>query len=141
MRDSAVVYASFMRRGFSSAQIVQLATRAIRWRPRGSRQIWLVVLAVAIVICAEAIAVPAKRPALLCSVSGLAALGLWITDRQRQRSERAALAARLATLPRDDIPADVIGLVTAGKKIQAIRRYRELTGVGLPEAKAVIDGL
>jgi ribosomal protein L7/L12 len=53
----------------------------------------------------------------------------------------APLAARLAALPRDDIPADVIGLVAAGKKIQAIKRYRELTGTDLREAKAVIDGL
>ena len=49
--------------------------------------------------------------------------------------------ARLGTLSRDDIPADVIGLVAAGKKIHAIKRYRELTGTDLREAKAVIDGL
>src|SRR5690242_7084458 len=36
---------------------------------------------------------------------------------------------------------DVIGLVAADKKIHAIKRYRELTGVDLREAKAVIDGL
>lgn len=33
------------------------------------------------------------------------------------------------------------GLVAADKKIHAIKRYRELTGVRLREAKAVIDGL
>ena len=38
-------------------------------------------------------------------------------------------------------PADVIGLVAADQKIHAIRRYRELTGAGLREAKAVIDSL
>jgi ribosomal protein L7/L12 len=78
---------------------------------------------------------------LLCAVTGLIGTGLWVTGRQRQRCERAALAVRLATLSRDELPADVIGLVTAGKKIQAIKRYRELTGVDLREAKAVIDGL
>jgi ribosomal protein L7/L12 len=52
--------------------------------------------------------------------------GLWVTGRQRSR---------------DDIPADVIGLVAGGQKIHAIKRYRELTGASLPEAKAVIDGL
>jgi ribosomal protein L7/L12 len=68
-------------------------------------------------------------------------MGFWVTGRQRQRSERAALAARLATLSRDDIPADVIGLAAADKKIHAIKRYRELTGADLREAKAVIDDL
>jgi len=42
---------------------------------------------------------------------------------------------------RDDIPADVIGLVAAGKKFHAIKRYRELTGTGPQEAKVIIDGL
>jgi ribosomal protein L7/L12 len=68
-------------------------------------------------------------------------VGFWVAGRQRQRSERAALAARLATLSRDDIPADVIGLAAADKKIHAIKRYRELTGADLREAKAVIDDL
>lgn len=130
-----------MRDGFSNARIVHLVTRAARWRPRESRQVWLVVLAPVIAVCAEAIAVPAKRSALLCAAVGLISLGFWVTERQRQRRERAALAARLAALSRDDIPADVIGLVAADRKIQAIKRYRELTGTGLREAKAVIDSL
>jgi ribosomal protein L7/L12 len=54
--------------------------------------------------------------------------------------ERAALAAR-ATESRDGIPADVIGMVAVGQKIRAIKRYRELTGVELKEAKAIIEGL
>lgn len=32
-------------------------------------------------------------------------------------------------------------LVRQGRKIEAIKQYREETGVGLAEAKAVIDGL
>jgi len=32
-------------------------------------------------------------------------------------------------------------LVRQGRKIEAIKMYREKTGVGLAEAKAVIDGL
>jgi ribosomal protein L7/L12 len=39
------------------------------------------------------------------------------------------------------IPPAVVDLVNAGKSIQAIRLYRELTGVGLAEAKAVVDKL
>ena len=34
---------------------------------------------------------------------------------------------------------EIIELVRAGKKIQAIKAYRELTGLGLADAKAVID--
>jgi len=37
------------------------------------------------------------------------------------------------------IPADIVDLVRAGNKIEAIKRYRELTGVGLKEAKDAID--
>jgi hypothetical protein len=132
------------------AFLVQAALGAPGWRTRlqavyasfmRSRQVWLIILAFVIAICAEAIAVPAKRSALLCGVIGLIGMGFWITGRQRRRRERTALIARLATLSRDDVPADVIGLVAADQKIHAIRRYRELTGAGLREAKAVIDSL
>jgi ribosomal protein L7/L12 len=44
-------------------------------------------------------------------------------------------------MSRDGIPADVIGLVAAGKKIHAIGHYRELTGAGPHEAKVIIDSL
>ena len=64
----------------------------------------------------------------------------WRPLNNRQRRERAALAAR-ATESRDGIPADVIGMVAVGQKIRAIKRYRELTGVELKEAKAIIEGL
>ena len=40
-----------------------------------------------------------------------------------------------------ELAADVVSLVAAGKKIQAIKRYRQLTGTSLSQAKAVIDGL
>ena len=36
---------------------------------------------------------------------------------------------------------DVRGLVRAGRKIEAIKRYREETGVGLKEAKDAVDRL
>jgi hypothetical protein len=102
---------------------------------------WLIVSALATATCAEAIVIPAKRDSLACAVAGLICMGLWVTERRRQRRERAALAARLATVSRDDISADVIGLVAAGKKIRAIKRYRELTGASLRDAKAIIDSL
>ncbi len=37
------------------------------------------------------------------------------------------------------VPAEVVALAQGGKKIEAIKRYRELTGVGLREAKDVVD--
>ena len=40
-----------------------------------------------------------------------------------------------------DVPDDVVALVREGNKIAAIKRYRELTGVGLAEASNVIDGV
>ena len=116
-------------------------TRAVRWRPRSSRQVWLFVGVLVLVACAEAIAVPAKRDLLVSYAAGFIVLGWSVTWSLRRCRDHAALAARLATAPRDDVPADVIGLVVAGKKIQAIRRYRDLTGVGLKEATDIIDSL
>jgi len=98
-------------------------------------------MALMILTCAWAIAVPSTRPTMLGGVIGLAATGFLSTESRRSRQEREALASRVAALPRDDIPADVIDLVLAGKKIQAIKRYRNLTGTSLVEAKALIDGL
>jgi hypothetical protein len=135
------VYPSFMPAGIPRARIVRLVTRAGRWRPRGTRLGWLIVTALAVAICAEAIAIPAKRSALPGAVIGLIGMGLWVAGRQQERRGRAALAARLAAPSRDDIPADVIALLAAGKKIQAIKRYRELTGTDLREAKTAIDSL
>lgn len=120
---------------------IHLVKRAARWRARSNRQVWLVTMALMIVMCASAIAVPSTRPTLLGGVIWLAATGYLSTESRRSRHEREALATRLATLPRDDVPADVIDLVLAGKKIQAIKRYRKLTGTSLVEAKALIDGL
>jgi large subunit ribosomal protein L7/L12 len=39
------------------------------------------------------------------------------------------------------VTAEVVALAQGGKKIEAIKRYRELTGVGLREAKDVVDGI
>ncbi|QXC60956.1 ribosomal protein L7/L12 [Aquihabitans sp. G128] len=38
-----------------------------------------------------------------------------------------------------DPMADVVSLVRTGKKIEAIKRYREIYGVGLKEAKTAVD--
>ena len=39
------------------------------------------------------------------------------------------------------VPPQVVELARSGKKIQAIKLYRELTNLGLKEAKHVVDGL
>ena len=47
-----------------------------------------------------------------------------------------------ASVPTIDAPpADVVELVRSGQLIHAIKRWRELTGVGLAEAKNEIDEL
>jgi hypothetical protein len=120
---------------------IHLVKQAARWRARSNRQVWLVTMALMLAMCALAIPVPSTRPTLLCGVIGLAARGYLSTESRRSRHERETLADRLATMPRDDVPADVIDLVLAGRKIQAIKRYQKLTGTSLVEAKALIDGL
>ena len=40
-----------------------------------------------------------------------------------------------------EVPPDVVMLARSGNKIQAIKRYRELTNADLRTAKNVIDGL
>jgi ribosomal protein L7/L12 len=40
-----------------------------------------------------------------------------------------------------EITQEIIELVRMGRKIEAIRLYRELTGVGLKEAKEAVEAL
>jgi ribosomal protein L7/L12 len=115
--------------------------RAVKWRPQTNRQKWLVVLTVMIMACAAASVVPSMRTGLLAFAGYSIVMGWLATESRRSRREREALAVRLAALPPADVPADVVSLVASGKKIQAISRYRQLTGASLSEARAVIDGL
>jgi len=39
------------------------------------------------------------------------------------------------------VPDDVARLVREGRKIDAIKRYREITGLGLKEAKDAVDAI
>jgi hypothetical protein len=39
------------------------------------------------------------------------------------------------------VPAEVIELKRAGKTLDAMRKYRELTGASAEEANAVVSGL
>jgi ribosomal protein L7/L12 len=66
-------------------------------------------------------------------------------DRQEQRL--AAVERKLDLLithlgihePEPDIPGAVLQELVAGRKIQAIKAYREATGVGLKEAKDAVE--
>jgi ribosomal protein L7/L12 len=51
-------------------------------------------------------------------------------------------AAAAADMPRiDPALAEVVALVQQNKKIQAIKLYRQITGVSLEEAKHAIDNM
>jgi ribosomal protein L7/L12 len=70
-----------------------------------------------------------------------------INDRLRRLEEHAERVGQQlgvpfgARLAGGAIPPDVVALARANKKIEAIKRYRELTGVDLKEAKAVVDSI
>jgi ribosomal protein L7/L12 len=68
-----------------------------------------------------------------------------VARRLRRLEEQVALLSEKLGLPFDDpgagMPREVVELARNGRKIEAIKRYRELTGVGLAEAKDVVDGL
>jgi ribosomal protein L7/L12 len=43
--------------------------------------------------------------------------------------------------PTANVPADVVEALRRGAKIEAIKRYRQATGVGLKEAKDFVEAL
>jgi hypothetical protein len=43
--------------------------------------------------------------------------------------------------PTAEVDPDIVALARSGNKIEAIRRYRQMTGVGLKEAKDYVDRL
>ena len=106
-----------------------------------NRTIWIIAAVVALACVVEAIFVPHKRGALIEAALCTPIVAWAVIDLRSRRSQREARAARLAAVSRDNVPADILALVAADKKIQAIKRYRELTGVTLQEGKAFIDSL
>jgi ribosomal protein L7/L12 len=52
-----------------------------------------------------------------------------------------ALAAHMNFQPTPTPPAEVLGLLQAGRKIEAIKAYRAATGAGLAEAKEAVETL
>ena len=43
--------------------------------------------------------------------------------------------------PGAEVPQDVVELATAGKQMEAVKRYREITGAGGKEAQEVVAGI
>jgi hypothetical protein len=52
-----------------------------------------------------------------------------------------ALRERLGVNAPQKVPAEVVGLLQSGRKIEAIKVYRAATGAGLAEAKAAVERL
>jgi ribosomal protein L7/L12 len=50
-----------------------------------------------------------------------------------------AIAEHLNVKVQETFPPEVAGLIQAGRKIEAIKVYRQATGAGLAEAKAAVE--
>lgn len=61
--------------------------------------------------------------------------------RETLRRLRAPRTATLSLSDPDRLNEHVLGLLRAGRKIGAIRLYRDVTGVGLAEAKRQVEAL
>jgi len=68
-----------------------------------------------------------------------------ISARFRAIEDQLALLSEKAGVPysrpSDGIPEDVVELAKAGKELDAIKRYRELTGADTKEAQEAIAGI
>ena len=81
-------------------------------------------------------------------LAGLAAIALAIelASRRRSRRTRGPSVYRVPnpdsdSVPRADPDSEIVGLVKANRKIEAIKRYREDRGVDLRTAKLAIEQL
>jgi ribosomal protein L7/L12 len=61
-----------------------------------------------------------------------------IEDQLKLLSEKAGVRYES---PSDGVPEDVVELAKEGKTLEAIKRYRELTGAGGDEAREVVAGI
>jgi large subunit ribosomal protein L7/L12 len=66
-----------------------------------------------------------------------------LEEQVERLSSQAGTPWSAAMTPQGDggVDSQVVALAQSGQKIEAIKRYRELTGVGLVEAKQVVEGL
>lgn len=109
-------------------------------------------------VCGAAVAALGVLDLVLAALDGsawlrLAAVGLILAGaavsaaaflegrKHRGRQESGWYQRISAVADAEGIPADVLGALLAGRRIQAVKRYRDLTGTSLKEARSVIDGL
>ncbi|MER6971668.1 ribosomal protein L7/L12 [Nocardioides sp. NPDC000445] len=66
-----------------------------------------------------------------------------LTRRMNRLEDKVDLLLKQAGLEEPPVPRqdEVVALVRAGKKIEAIKVYREATGAGLLEAKVAVERL
>jgi ribosomal protein L7/L12 len=79
---------------------------------------------------------------LLLVVVVAIAFGIWISAQRRRNNPMRSLEEleRQGGLGRPEANQDeILRLLTTKQKIAAIKRYREMTGVGLREAKAAVE--
>ena len=91
----------------------------------------------AIVILLLAVVVAVRRTQFRQTVVELA-------KRQSRTEAKVDLLLKHAGItydPHANVPPGVVEALRAGKKIEAIRQYRMVTGAGLKEAKEFVEGL
>jgi hypothetical protein len=121
----------------------RLSLRILGWRPSSYPQIWVPVLGLVILglMSYHYKMVHMRHPGPWYGVLAFVAAGVFASLGLRQRRQLAAMAERLRETP-SVIPREVIDLLCQSKRLQAIKRYRELTeGVDLRQAKYVIDNV
>ena len=65
-----------------------------------------------------------------------------LEEQVERLSAQAGLPWSAAMTPDDGgVDSQVVALAQSGQKIEAIKRYRELTGAGLAEAKQAVEAL
>lgn len=81
-----------------------------------------------------------SNPRVLVSLLGVAAVFVLAVRRQDHTGPTAGPHGGLASGPGPS-PPTVLGLMQNGRKIEAIKLYREEHGVGLREAKEAVEAL
>jgi len=68
-----------------------------------------------------------------------------VNERLRAIENQLAILSEKAGVPYeqpgDDVPAEVVALAQDGKKLEAIKKYRELTNADFDTARDVVGGL
>jgi hypothetical protein len=121
-----------------------------RWKaPTPDNRLAVVVFAAALASClwaAESVAGWRPHPLLLFVSASISLAAAWYGlgrahHQHREQARRVQAAYDSAQMPHG-VTQDIIDLVRSGKKIHAIKRYRELNhGVELREAKDIIDAI